>query len=45
MSMYFQLRAIWFDPTVSPHVHDALRRAGYRDGEPRPRHNRHWANR
>lgn len=24
---------------------DRLRRAGYRDGEPQPRHRSHWANR
>ena len=45
MSMTFYLRTFWFDLTVSHRDLDALRRAGYRDGEPRPRHPRHWANR
>lgn len=45
MPMLIQLRAIWFDLTVSHRDLDALRRAGYCDGEPRPRHDRHWANR
>ena len=45
MSMIFQLRTFWFDLTVSERDLDALRRAGYPDGEPRPRQLRHWANR
>ena len=44
MSMIFQLRTFWLDRASTHRDLDALRRAGYHDGEPRPRQPRHWAN-
>jgi hypothetical protein len=43
MSILFHLRTILFDHPI--HESDRLRRAGYYDGEPRPRLRSHWANR
>ena len=42
MNLLFQLRTFLIDlPSRDP---DPLRRAGYYDGEPRPKIRRHWAN-
>ena len=43
MNLMLQLRSILLD--LPHHDPDPLRRAGYYDGEPRPKHRRHWANR
>lgn len=45
MPMLFQLRTFWLDLEEKHQQADRLRRAGYLDGEPRPRHRSYWANR
>lgn len=43
MHILLQLRSLLHHMPL--HEPDPLRRVGYYDGEPRPRHRRHWANR
>ncbi len=45
--MYTDVKASVRDRTehlTSQAMHDRLHRAGYRDGERRPRHRQHWVN-